>query len=132
MPHVHRTWGVRVEDERHVTVFVPDYSLAHLEASIADNGEVALVVGEPVSHETYQLKGKVTRIGPAPAADVADFDAHANLIAELFAPQYSAPVEALRAHLGNPALSLTFEVRDVYLQTPGPGAGKRVAAEGGV
>jgi hypothetical protein len=37
-----------------------------------------------------------------------------------------APEEALNAFIAKPSLAVEFEVLEIYLQTPGPGAGSRL------
>ena len=37
-----------------------------------------------------------------------------------------APEEVLNAFIARPSLAVEFEVLEIYLQTPGPGAGSRL------
>ena len=37
-----------------------------------------------------------------------------------------APEHVLQAYILNPSLAVEFEVREVFVQTPGPGAGTRL------
>ena len=117
------------EDRRTVTVFVPSERATRAIADLEANGRVALGIGQ-VSHEAYQLKGVYLSRRPAGAEDVARQEAYRKaLLADALAHGY--PEEIARPFTQGfaytPAVAITFRTEEVFLQTPGPDAGSRLA-----
>ena len=117
------------EDRQTVTVFVPSEraqrALAHLEA----NGRVALAVAQ-ASHEAYQLKGTYLSKRPTDAEDVARQEAYRKaLLADAlkvgFPEEIARPLTQGFAY--TPGVAITFRAEQVFLQTPGPDAGRRLS-----
>jgi hypothetical protein len=128
VPHVHRVSGWRVgPDRKTLTVLLPEVGRPHLEESLADNGQFAFTCEAFPSHETYQFKGQARVIRPADDTDrqVADRvrDRWIRGTRTLFGPE-AEPF--MRAFLGEPAIAVELQVEEIFLQTPGPSAGKRV------
>ena len=128
VPFGHRVSGWRVgADHRTMTILVPDEFLEKLVESLQHNGELAVTVEEFPSHETYQFKGRYLR-----HRGVQDDDTEmADRVRRRFAKSLrtlnpDAPEDVLNAFVSPPSLAVEFEVREIYLQTPGPGAGTRL------
>ena len=121
VPSGHRVSGWRLgADGRTLTAIISEQSTDHLVESLEDNGEFALTVEEFPSHETYQFKGRYRSHRPLQAEDHQVVDR----VRERF-------VKGMRhlfadAYILKPSMAVEFEVREVFLQTPGPGAGTRV------
>jgi len=128
VPHGHRVCGWRVgADQRTITAFVPQEFTATLLESLQDNGELAVTIEEFPSHETYQFKGRYLRHRPAQPADVETVDRIRGRFVKSLKPVFAdAPEAVLKAYVAPPSVAVDFEVREVYLQTPGPGAGTRL------
>lgn len=128
VPHGHRVSGWRVSsDHRTITAFVPERFTPRLVESLADNGELAVTIEEFPSHETYQFKGRYLHHRPAQADDFEAVDRIRARFVKSVKPIFSdAPEAVLKAYISRPALAVEFEVREIYLQTPGPGAGTRL------
>lgn len=128
-PEVLRAVGVAVAPDRStLTVYVPaelaERTLANLEA----NAELALTFSHVIDHRTVQLKGKLlslrrSRRNERPLQErwLAAFAEQLHMVG------FSRRL-ALRTRIW-PSLALEVEVRDLFAQTPGPGAGRRI--EGG-
>lgn len=116
------------EDRRTVTFFVPASGSARLLSDLQDNGRVAFAFGW-TSHEAYQMKGTYLSSRPTTEADVARQEAYRRHL--LAAARQAYPEEIARPFaLGtayHPGIAITFRVEEVFLQTPGPGAGTRLA-----
>ena len=126
-PHVHYVSGWDVEpDQRTIRCSINRAYLDYLFSSLENNGQFSLTVEQIGTHETYQLKGNYA--GQAEPND-ADFAAHQR-IADRFAKAVSAlfglSEEDCRAFISSPTVIVRFTVREIFLQTPGPGAGRRV------
>jgi hypothetical protein len=121
--------GAIVDDDRRtVTFFVPESRSARLLSDLRDNGRVAFCFGW-MSHEAYQLKGTYLSARPTSPDDTARQEAYRAAL--LPAARAAFPEEIARPFaLGaayQPGVAVTFRVEEVYLQTPGPGAGTRMA-----
>jgi hypothetical protein len=128
VPYGHRVSGWRVgTDLRTLTALVPEPFTARLVESLQDNGVFAVTVEEFPSHETYQFKGRYLRHRPAQPADVEIVDRIRARFVKALRPLYVDVPEALwKAFIQPPSLAVEFEVSEIYLQTPGPGAGARL------
>ena len=128
VPFGHRVSGWRVgPDQRTITILFPEEALSRLVEALQHNGELAVTLEEFPSHETYQFKGHYLRHR---AAEERDFE-----IVERFRRRWVKSLRALfpdgnenvlNAFFSPPSLAVDFEVLEIYLQTPGPGAGTRL------
>jgi hypothetical protein len=128
VPFGHRVSGWRLDgDGRTLTALVAELFTDHLVESLEDNGEFALTVGEFPSHETYQFKGRYRSHRPLRAEDHEAIDRIRERFVKSMRHLYAdAPEPALKAFIPQPSVAVEFEVSEVYLQTPGPGAGVRL------
>lgn len=116
-------------DGRSLTVYLPDATSATALANLRENGQIAVVLSQPLTHRTVQLKGRVETIRPAGEDEreaverfAAAFDAEVAAI--------GLPPAALRRRNRWPCTAATFAVREGFEQTPGPRAGEPLVAEG--
>lgn len=127
VPHVHRPSGFRVSpDKRSVVCLFPDAFAEHLKSSLEDNGEIALTVSQVVSHETYQLKGKRIESGRVQDDDPQIYRSYVERAVEVLSSVLGSSEQMLWENAPPPTLRVVFDVREVYDQTPGPGAGRRI------
>ena len=128
VPHGHRVSGWHVgAGGRTLTVLIPEPFTAHLVESLEDNGQLAVTVEEFPSHETYQFKGRYLCHRPFQQEDVEIVNRIRERFARNVRPIYSDVPESLfKAFVGKPCLAVELEVLEIYLQTPGPGAGTRL------
>lgn len=129
VPNGHRVSGWRVGgDGRTLTAFIAEQFTDGLVESLEDNGELALTVEEFPSHETYQFKGRYLRQRPLQPDDLEIVGRiRMRFVKAVRALYADAPEDLLKTFILKPSLAIEFEVREVYLQTPGPGAGARLA-----
>ena len=128
VPYGHKVCGWRVDaDQRTMTAFVPEEFTPGLVESLRENGELAVTVEEFPSHETYQFKGRYLRDREVRQDDVEIVDRIRRRFVRSLRPIYAdVPEDVLNAFVSNPSLAVEFEVLEIYLQTPGPGAGTRL------
>lgn len=128
VPRGHKVCGWRVAaDQRTMTAFVAEEFTPGLVESLQDNGELAVTVEEFPSHETYQFKGRYLSDRPVRHDDVEIVDRiRKRFVRSLRSIYAGVPEDILGAFVSNPSLAVDFEVLEVYLQTPGPGAGTRL------
>ena len=130
VPRGHRVSGWLIGDAgRTLTALIPKSTASQFVEALLDNGRVALTFEEVGTHETYQLKGRYVSHRPVEPAEIEI----ANRSRERFMRSLRAlyPHEDMANWLGAsvpaPSLSVEIEVHEVFLQTPGPGAGTRLA-----
>jgi hypothetical protein len=128
VPNGHRVSGWRVgADRRTLTALVPEAFTPRLIDALQDNGQFALTVEEFPSHETYQFKGRYLRHRPSRPEDVETVDRIRQRFVRSLKPIFAdAPERILQGFVGKPSLAVEFDVQEIYLQTPGPGAGGRL------
>ncbi|HEX2501130.1 MAG TPA: hypothetical protein VHO73_06700 [Methylomirabilota bacterium] len=123
--HTVAVGAVMHDDRRTVTVFVPTARSGRVLRDLTANGRIALGVGL-ASHEAYQLKGTYVSSRPTDEADRARQEAYRTAL-------YAAALEAgypeaiarpfILGVAYTPGVAITFRAEEVFLQTPGPGAG---------
>ena len=105
--YLHETWGAR--------------ALANLRA----RGEIAVGFSRPLDAFAMQLKGRCTRFLAPSEGDRSVVDRyHATYGEQLYMTGF--PRSITKRFIFWPAVGVTFAVRDIFVQTPGPDAGKRL------
>jgi hypothetical protein len=119
--------GSRVHrDRRTLTVFVPRALLGETLANLQDNGQIAVSFARPSDDKTMQVKGRASGVRDAVEADrpVQEL-ARGGLVEQLAG--VGMPRAIGRRMTWWPSVAIDIEVADVFVQTPGPGAGARLA-----
>lgn len=128
MPEVARGVGASISRDRtKVTIFLHEEWGAKALANLASNGEIAVGFSRPLDNFAIQLKGKVSETVPSAqlARTVAD-RYHASYSEQLYMVGF--PRSTTKRFRVWPSTAVTFEVRDIFVQTPGPDAGKPLEA----
>lgn len=128
VPFGHRVSGWSVgADQRTLTIYFPGDFTERLLGLLLENGELAVTVEESGSNETYQFKGRYRHHREMQENDFEVVDRVRRRFVRSLKEMYShAPEDVLKAFVSAPSLAVEFEVLEVYLQTPGPGAGTRL------
>jgi hypothetical protein len=131
-PQIHWVSGWQLDaDLRSIWCFIPAEFTAGLEPSLRENGHFSLTIEHIGPHECYQFKGTFLSLRPATEHDRAvvarSRERFAAAVTKLI-PAFAANVELLRRYIIEPAVALRISVREIYLQTPGPGAGSLLAS----
>lgn len=116
-------------DGRSVTVYLPLAISETALANLRENGEIAVVLSQPLTHRTVQLKGRVEELRAAREDERAEVER----LAAAFDAEVAAiglPPAALRRRNRWPCAAATFAVREAYEQTPGPRAGEPLVPQG--
>lgn len=128
VPRIHYASGWQLDpDQRSLWCFIPEPFTPGLKSSLEENGHFALTVEHIGPHECYQFKGAYLSMRPSTDADreiVARCrERFAAAVAGLN-PRVTPNKDLLRRYILDPAVAVRFAIREVYLQTPGPGAGR--------
>jgi hypothetical protein len=130
-PHLMQALGLRVSPGRdRVTVLLTRSTSRAVLDDIAANGVVAVVVSEPSTHATAQLKGSDAVVEPAAPGDLALVEAHAERFADEIATiGLSRPLaHAILDRAGGDLVAVSFTPTQAFEQTPGPRAGRAIEA----
>jgi hypothetical protein len=121
-PTVAWVFGARVlavTDE--IIAFVPDVEVERTKRNLEQNSLVAFTAVQPVTHEAYQFKGKLVEMRPSNDEERAVQDIHR---AKLISHFTIFSRELFGGFTLHPSTALTFRVEQIFVQTPGPGAGR--------
>lgn len=127
-PHAGRAFGARVHDDRRtVTIHFPR---ATAEATLRDlraNGRIAVTFSRPIDHQGVQLKGTCVGVRESDAEDRAVQERYR---AALLEQLYAVGVPRAKAQRWSwwPSFAIDVAVAEVFVQTPGPRAGRRIGA----
>lgn len=129
-----RALGARVaEDRQRVTVLMARTQAEPVLKMLRANGRIAVVFSHPVNYRSIQLKGRDAALEAALPSDEAALPAYAQAMATHLSA-YDVPESFTRAFLSSPPgdlIAVSFTPSEAYGQTPGPGAGARLAQEAG-
>lgn len=123
--HTYAVGAVVHDDRQTVTVFVPTARSGHVLRDLTGNGRIALGVAL-ASHEAYQLKGTYVSSRPTNDAERARQEAYrAALLTSALEAGYPEAIARpmTQGFAYTPGVAITFRAEEVFLQTPGPGAG---------
>jgi hypothetical protein len=127
VPHVHYVSGFDVEpDQQTIRCSINQAYLDHLFSSLEDNGQFSLTVEQIGTNETYQFKGTYAGSGEPNDADFAAHQRMTERFAKAVSQLFGYSDEDCRAFISPPSVVVRFTVREIFLQTPGPGAGHRI------
>lgn len=127
-PVVGRALGCRVSADRSkITVFLSAGRAAQLLECLRQNGQIALAITRPSTHETLQFKGTVGDILPPSAEDSREITAYReSLVQELATLGYRPDFTHELLSGSEDAVAVVFAPAVIFDQTPGPKAGTRL------
>jgi len=122
-PELSRGWGPSVSDDGAETTLCVaaapgSATLANLEA----NGAIAATFSDPPSYRTVQMKGEVVELCAPGAELLARVEEHFAAFADEL-ERFGIARDAARMFLDADLVAVSFAVRELYDQTPGPSAG---------
>ena len=123
-------FGLKLDDPngREVTVFLPVTVAPFMLPNLRDNGQMAVSLVRPTDHRSLQIKGVWLGERRTDEADRAFVDRYRVALTEELG-LVGVPRSIWRRVIWWPSLALRMEVREVFVQTPGPSAGKRCGGE---
>ena len=122
-PHATRCAALRIaEDRQHATLFLAEHLAQPILRNVADNPRLAIQVSHPLDHRTVQLKGQVVATAQASEADRRYIEEYVSELATVV-DQIGMPFDRVARMAHWPAAAIRMRVSEVFLQTPGPGAG---------
>lgn len=125
-PECTRAAGLRLDRSAdRLTVFLPQNGAERTLANLAVNPRIAVTCSRMHDHRTYQLKGRVRAIAETTADDQAQQQRWLAAFIEQLAIIGTSRSTSRRWRLV-PSVAVEIDVEEVFEQTPGPGAGRKV------
>jgi hypothetical protein len=126
IPECTRAWGIHVAPGRRtVRIFLSEAFAGKTIDNLRENGLIAVTCTRPTDHLTCQLKGRVRKIQ---AVTPGERDRcrrwHRDFTVELSA--IGVPAYLPEGWIVEPTLAVEFVVSEVFDQTPGPSAGRKI------
>jgi len=127
-PRVQRAVGAVVAPDREsLTVYLTRQISEETLANLRDNGLIALTSSRPYDHRSIQIKGRLLAIRDSVEADRAHQERYlAGFVEHVYI--VGLPRSVMRQLRIFPSVAVTMTAEDVFVQTPGPGAGRRLEA----
>jgi hypothetical protein len=130
VPESTRGVGVRVEaGGAELTVFLAAATSARALADLRANGRIAVCFSRAADHRSIQVKGPVVSIRDGDAADRADVERWVEALGRGW-QEIGIPLAVSRRLARWPAHAVRLRIEEVFIQTPGPGAGAPLAGGG--
>ncbi len=125
-PNGTRAWAAVVdEDRRHVTAYLYAKTAGTILRDLEAHPRVALGFDRPSDSRACQLKGAFVGSARCRSTDRQEIDRQfAGFLADL--ERIGFPRAAFTGWKTWPAIAVRFAVTDIFVQTPGPGAGERM------
>jgi hypothetical protein len=122
-PEIGRGWGPQVAaDGTAVALCVSVPPGSRTRENLRSNGAIAATFSRPSTYRTVQLKGDVLDVREPSEGELARVQAHLAAFLDDVQQIGVRPSDA-RALLERDLAAVTFEVRELFDQTPGPNAG---------
>ena len=127
VPHVHFVSGWAVEDDNQtIRCSIPQAFTENLLESLEDNGQFCLTIEQVGTHETYQFKGTYSGTALLEARDMAAYERVKAELAGLLKRFFGCTDVSCQSFTLPPKLVVKLKVREIFVQTPGPEAGRRI------
>jgi hypothetical protein len=121
-----RCTGVQVSaGGTELTVYVGAPMLGENARNLRENPRVAVCFTRPADHRTIQVKGRLLELRDAIEDDRRHIERYRALSVDNLA-YVGVPARVWLAAVTWPAIAIRLSVDDVFVQTPGPGAGARL------
>jgi len=117
--------AVANRDRTRVTIFLNDRTSARTLRNLSVNPKCAVCFSRPGDHRSIQIKGRVVATRPASEADRVVVERYVpSLMEALSLVGISRSLTGRLAHW--PSTAVDVEVDELFHQTPGPGAGRKL------
>lgn len=126
-PDFTRGWGPQVsEDGRELVVCVTASPGSASRSNLEENGAVAIGFSPPTAARALQIKGSVSELREPARAQLERAERHLEAFVAETGTLGFPPELARRLYSPADLLSVTLSIDEVFDQTPGPGAGRRL------
>lgn len=126
-PECMRAVGAEVQpDRRHLVIYLPEATSRETRIKLLGHPRIAVLASYPLDHRSLQLKGSVKRLSVADDAALGSIQRYLETFAGVL-EGVGMPSDVVHSLSHWPAFAVELEVEELFVQTPGPGAGARLA-----
>jgi hypothetical protein len=123
-PEITRAWGPELSpDGCSLRICVASTSGSKMISNLERNGELAVTFTLPTTYRSVQIKGTCRNVAEATAEELARVGRHVDAFVDQ-AEQVGVPRVIGTRFAEPPFMAVTIEIRELYDQTPGAGAGR--------
>ena len=121
-----RALAARVTRDARIRLIYAEQGNAAIAATAQSGGPIAVTFSAPLSHRTVQIKGFSSRPETLLPEDEASTRQQTDALAATLSAIGEPPgfVEAFANYRSSPLRVLSFQAKEAFEQTPGPGAGR--------
>ena len=120
------TLGVKIDNKKStLTCFVINSECKKVLEYLDESGRISFFVGM-ISHEAYNLKGQYVSSEKLNNLDLEISKNYTNKVIDIITSVGLSKEAAIEKYGKAPDIGITFKVDKVYIQTPGPEAGKEI------
>jgi len=112
-------------DRKSLTIYVQKESALRIIPLLQSTKEVAISIAKPTTYKALQVKGRYISHRETDARDRVVLERYRELFFK-DVEKAGIPKGIIQQIASYPALALEIEVRDLFIQTPGPRAGERI------
>ncbi len=122
-PQVAAAWGPRYNSDGTMTVYLDTARAGQTLANLAMNRNIALILADPISYKSVQIKGEWLSAAPPSEEERGAVQRHREAFASNLALVGDKP-DAIRNLWMEDVTRIDFAVHAAFDQTPGPQAGQ--------
>lgn len=120
-------WAVTIDPPSDlVTVFVSEKLSGPTLSNVADNKKMAVVITDPLNHNSYQVKGDYISHHACSDTEHEKIKEKISNFYDGYLQPFGYPPEITSTFAYKPFVAITFKVNSAFNQTPGPNAGKQL------
>lgn len=126
-PRIGRGCGAWFERETgQVRVLISASQWAPAVRNAVSGAPIATTFVDPITYAAYQIKGRISEVAPATAADSARAEDYVARMLGVFMPLGVSRLQLSSTLVSHYPVAIGFWPAELFVQTPGPGAGRRV------
>jgi hypothetical protein len=110
-------------DRKHVSVFLPEVVCGRTLDNLRANGSIAIGISNPPDHRSLQLKGTLIKLAPATPDELTFVQRYLHELGQLL-DLVGLPANIVERLNYQPCVRAEVAVEAIFLQTPGPDAGR--------
>jgi predicted pyridoxine 5'-phosphate oxidase superfamily flavin-nucleotide-binding protein len=119
-------WGVKTNDDKKtISILIPELTSEKTLSHLENNGKISLTCVYVQTHESYQFKGTYVSHRSGNEKDYEFLETYLKGYPEIF-KMIGLPVDFFSRLNYKPSVAITFNVDEIFVQTPGPNAGKKI------
>lgn len=129
IPYFTRVFGVHLDPQSgDLKVVIPKETAQRALSDLSSNDKIALTICSEIDNTTYQVKGQAVGVAESSAAENEEAEmAKHKLVVSAAASMGDYIANLFDQYIVSPGWTVTIRVAEIFNQTPGKNAGKKIA-----